>query len=84
MDHLPAWTVAEAKARFSQVLEQARTEPQTIARNGRPTAVEVSVEEWARRTRRTGNLAQFLAAPPLRGSRLKVERDTDGLRDIKL
>jgi hypothetical protein len=44
----------------------------------------VSVEEWARRTRRTGNLAQFLAAPPLRGSRLKVERDTDGLRDIKL
>lgn len=84
MDHLPAWTVAEAKARFSQVLEQARTEPQTITRNGRPTAVVVSVEQWARRTSRAGNLAQFLAASPLRGSGLKVERDKDRPRDIEL
>lgn len=84
MDHLPAWSVAEAKAKFAQVLEQARTEPQTITRNGRPAAVVVSVEQWARRTSRAGNLAQFLAASPLRGSRLKVERDKDRPRDVEL
>jgi prevent-host-death family protein len=76
--------VAEAKAKFAQVLEQARTEPQTITRNGRPAAVVVSVEQWARRTSRAGNLAQFLAASPLRGSRLKVERDKDRPRDVEL
>jgi prevent-host-death family protein len=38
----PAWTVAEAKAKFSQMLEQARSGPLTITRNGRPAAVVVS------------------------------------------
>jgi prevent-host-death family protein len=84
MNHLPAWTVAEAKAKFSQVIEKSRTGPQTITRNGRPAAVVVSVEEWERRTSRTGNLVQFLAASPLRGSRLKIERGKDRPRDIEL
>jgi prevent-host-death family protein len=82
--HTPAWTVAEAKAKFSQVIEQARTGPQTITRNGRPAAVVVSAEEWERRTSRTGTLAEFLAASPMRGSGLKAERSKDRPRDIDL
>jgi prevent-host-death family protein len=84
MTSMPAWTVAEAKAKFSQVIEQARTGPQTITRNGRPAAVVVSAEEWERRTSRTGTLADFLAASPLRGSGLKTERRKDQPRDIDL
>jgi prevent-host-death family protein len=84
MTSMPAWTVAEAKAKFSQVIEQARTGPQTITRNGRPAAVVVSAEEWERRTSRTGTLADFLAASPLRGSGLKTERGKDQPRDIDL
>jgi prevent-host-death family protein len=84
MSHTPAWTVAEAKAKFSQMLEQARSGPLTITRNGRPAAVVVSFEEWQRRSSRMGNLAQFLAASPLRDSRLKTERRKDRPRDIEL
>jgi prevent-host-death family protein len=84
MDHTPAWSVAEAKAKFSQVIEQARTGPQTITRNGRPAAVVVCIEEWERRTSRDGNLVQFLAASPLRGSGLKLERSMDRPRDVEL
>jgi prevent-host-death family protein len=84
MSEAAAWTVAKAKAKFSQVIAQARTQPQTITRNGRPAAIVVSVEEWERRTSRTGNLAQFLTASPLRGSGLKVSRVKDGPRDIEL
>jgi prevent-host-death family protein len=80
----PGWTVAEAKAKFSQVIEQARAAPQMITRNGRPAAVVVSAEEWERRTSRSGNLAEFLAASPLRGSGLKTERSKDQPRDIDL
>lgn len=69
------WTVAEAKAKFSEVIAEAIANgPQTITRNGRRAAVLVSAEEWERRTKRTGNLAEFLAASPLRGSKLKVQR----------
>jgi prevent-host-death family protein len=84
MTIMPAWTVAEAKAKFSQVIEQARTGPQTITRNGRPAAVVVSAEEWERRITRNGTLADFLAASPLRGAGLKIERSKDRPRDIEL
>ena len=77
---LPAWTVAEAKAKFSQVIEQARTGPQTITRNGRPAFAE----EWERRSSRTGTLVDFLAASPLRRAGLKIDRSKDRPRDIEL
>ena len=54
----PAWTVADAKARLSEVIEKARREgPQTITKNGRTTAIVVSVEEWERKSARSGSLA---------------------------
>jgi len=72
------WTVAEAKAKFSEVLDRARTEgPQRVTRHGRDAAVVVSAEEWERKTRRRGNLAEFLADSPLRGSGLRVTRRKD-------
>ena len=84
MEHVRDWSVAEAKAKLSQVIEQARAAPQTITRNGRPAAVVVSIEEWDRRTSRSGTLADFLAASPLRGSGLAVERGRDRPRDVDL
>lgn len=75
------WTVAEAKARLSEVIDRARRDgPQTITRNGRRAVVVVDIEEWKRRTERSGNLAEFFAASPLQGSGLKVRRSKDRLR----
>lgn len=69
------WTVAEAKAKFSEVIDRAVSQgPQTITRNGRTAAILVGVEEWERKTMRVGNLAEFFAASPLRGSGLKIRR----------
>src|ERR1039457_6431618 len=68
-----AWAVADAKARLSEVIERAvATGPQTITRNGRPAAVVVSVDEWTRKSRRKGYLAEFFATSPLRSARLKT------------
>lgn len=79
------WTVAEAKARFSEILDLAHSRgPQTITRYGQLTAVIVSAEEWERKTRRVGNLAEFFAASPLRESPLQLERSKDAPRDIEL
>jgi prevent-host-death family protein len=70
-----SWTVAEAKAKFSEIIERAMSEgPQTITRKGRVAAVVVGAEEWQRKTKRVGNLAEFFVASPLRGSGLKVRR----------
>jgi prevent-host-death family protein len=79
------WTVAEAKAKFSEVIDKARKSgPQTITKNGRTAAVVVSAEEWERKTHRPGNLAEFFAESPLRGSGLKAPRTKDGVRKVEL
>jgi prevent-host-death family protein len=77
--------VAEAKARFSEVIDRAVADgPQTITRKGRKAVIVVSAEEWQRKTSRKGNLAEFFAASPLRGSSLKVQRTKDRPRAIEL
>jgi|SRR5690349_11916989 prevent-host-death family protein len=79
------WTVAEAKAKLSEVIERAQSAgPQAITRNGRKAVIVVAAEEWERKTRRVGNLAEFFAASPLRGSRLRVGRATGRLRKVDL
>jgi len=79
------WTVAEAKAKFSEVIERAQSNgPQTITRKGRKTAVVVAAEEWERKTKRRGSLAEFFASSPLRGSGLQIKRVRGGVRKVEL
>lgn len=78
------WTVAGAKARLSEVIERAQTDPQIITRHGKPSVVMVSAEEWARKTVRKGSLAAFLMASPLRDAELDLERLRDQPRDSDL
>jgi prevent-host-death family protein len=79
------WTVAEAKARLSEVIERAQSGgPQTITKNGRTAVVVVDAHEWERKTKRIGNLAEFFAASPLRKSGLKVGRSKDRPRKVIL
>jgi prevent-host-death family protein len=82
---MDVWTVKEAKAKFSEVVDKARTQgPQTITKNGRTAVVIVSAEEWSRKTRRVGNLAEFFAESPLRDSGLEISRVQDGPRKVDL
>jgi prevent-host-death family protein len=54
--------------------ESASGGPQTITSNGRTAGVIVAAEEWLRKTKRAGNLAEFFAASPLRGSGMGTKR----------
>ena len=78
------WTLAGAKARLSEVVERAQAGPQIITRDGKPSAVMVSAEEWARKSARKGSLAEFLLASPLCGSDLDLQRQHDTSGDIVL
>lgn len=79
------WTVAEAKARLSEVIHRAQSSgPQLITRRGQTAVVIVGAEEWERKTRRSGSLAEFFASSPLRSSGLKLQRVKDRPRRINL
>ena len=82
---MPTWTVAAAKAKLSEVIDRALADgPQTITRRGRETVVIVSAEEWQRKAKRSGSLAEFFAESPLRGAPFKVERLKGGVRKVRL
>ena len=66
------------------MIARAQGEPQTITRNGKPSVVVVSADEWARKTARKGSLAEFLLASPLRGAEVDLERLRDEPRDLAL
>ena len=79
------WTVAHAKAKLSQLIEEAQLKgPQTITKHGVAAAVVVSVEEWNRKTKRSGNLMDFFAVSPLRDSGLEVKRKKDRPQKVAL
>ena len=68
------WSVAQAKAKFSEVIEKAKSEgPQTITRNGRRAAVLVAAEEWERKMKPKESLVEFFAKSPLRGSGINLD-----------
>lgn len=80
---MATWSVAQAKAKLSEVLTKARDEgPQFISRNGRDAVVVVSAEEWEAKTRRRGSLAEFLLSSPLKGAHLDTDRLPDEPRDV--
>ena len=82
---MASWKVAEAKARFSELIDRALREgAQEITRHGRRTVVVISAEEWDRKARRQESLVEFLDRSPLKGSGLTIERPGDAPRDIEL
>jgi antitoxin Phd len=60
-----SWSVQEAKARFSELLDKSVKEgPQTITKRGAETAVLVPIAEWRRlQERARPTLKELLLAP---------------------
>lgn len=78
------WTATEAKAKFSEVLEQAqRHGPQRITKRGRTAGFVIGPDEFKRKVKPKGNLAEFFQKA-LKGSGIKIERLRGRVRDVDL
>jgi len=77
------WSIASAKNKLSEVIEKAQDTPQVITRHGKPNAIVVSIDEWARKTKRKSGLIEFLRNSPLCDEELDLERIHDNPRGIK-
>jgi prevent-host-death family protein len=83
------WAVAEAKAKFSELIESARENGvQEITRNGKLVGLVVSPEEWERKTRPRAqsqrSMSEFFKNSPLAGSGLELERSDSKVRKVDL
>jgi prevent-host-death family protein len=79
------WQLQEAKGNLSQLIKRAAGgEAQVVTVHGKPTAVVVSVEEYARLTRQRGSLSIALLRPELAIDDLDLSRSSDTGRDVEL
>ena len=65
---MASWALQDAKAHFSDVVEQARRKgPQTVTRRGQAAVMVVAVEQFRQLTRRPGQdeLTTFFRQSPL-------------------
>jgi prevent-host-death family protein len=80
------WSVQDGKNHFSELLESARTAPQTVTKHGKPAAVVVAVDEYERLRRlerlEAPSFAQTLLAMP-RGE-IEFPRAKAAPRDVDL
>ena len=80
-----SWQLQEAKSSFSQLVKRAvGGDAQTVTVHGKPTAVVVSAEEYARLTRHKGKLSGALLRPELAGEDLDFSRSRDTGRSVEL
>jgi antitoxin Phd len=79
------WQLQEAKGNFSQLVKRAAGgDAQVVTVHGRPTAVVISAEAYARLTRRRGKLSAALLQPDLAIEDIDLTRDRDTGRAVEL
>jgi prevent-host-death family protein len=79
------WQLQEAKGNFSQLVKRAAGgDAQVVTVHGKPTAVVVSAEAYARLTRHKGKLSTALLNPELGIEDLDLTRSRDTGRDVEL
>jgi prevent-host-death family protein len=83
------WAVAEAKAKFSELIETAHKQgAQEITRNGKLVGILVSPEDWKRAmhapAENARTMSDFFKNSPLAGSGLDLRRPRTKARKIEL
>ncbi len=78
------WKLQDAKAKFSQVVEDTlKIGPQFVTRRGQKSVVVVSVEEYEKLTSQKSTFKEFLINCPKIDNNFEFERQKDNPRSIE-
>lgn len=79
-----SWKLQDAKAKFSQVVENAlKMGPQYVTRRGQEAVVILSVKEYQKITTQKPTLKEFLLGCPKMNDGFEFERQKDYSRDVE-
>lgn len=82
---MQSWKLQDAKARFSEVVQQAKSKgPQEITLRGEPTVIVLSKEEYERLLGSKLSFLEFMRKSPLTKVELNIDRDPSLTREIDL
>lgn len=79
---MQTWQMQEAKARMSELVKHAQTQPQDITVHGKSVAVVISRETFDRLSQAQDSLVDFMRRSPLYGGDdITFERDQSLTRE---
>ena len=79
------WQMQEAKARMSELVKSAQSQPQDITVHGKSVAVVLSREAYDRLARTGETLVEFMRRSPLYGDEdVVIERQQTVTREVDL
>lgn len=77
------WQLQEAKARMSELVKRAQTQPQDITLHGKSVAVVISRETFDRLSLAQDSLVDFMRRSPLYGADdIVFDRDRSPTREV--
>lgn len=80
---MQTWQMQEAKARMSELVKCAQTQPQDITVHGKSVAVVISSQAFDRLSLAQDSLVDFMRRSPLYGADdIEFERDTSPKREV--
>jgi prevent-host-death family protein len=84
VSYLPTWKSQDAKARFPELVREAKYQDQLITNRKEPVAVLVSKKRYDDLTKKPNSLLDFFRSAPLSGIDIEFERSKDFPREIEL
>ncbi len=79
---MQTWQMQDAKARMSELVKSAQSQPQDITVHGKSVAVVVSRETFDRLSQAQGTLVEFMQQSPLFGADdVEFERESSLTRE---
>ncbi|CAM5322879.1 type II toxin-antitoxin system Phd/YefM family antitoxin [Thauera sp.] len=80
---MQTWQMQEAKARMSELVKRAQTQPQDITLHGKSVAVVISRETFDRLSQAQDSLVDFMRRSPLFGADdIALEREQSLTREV--
>ena len=80
---MQTWQMQEAKARMSELVKRAQSQPQDITLHGKSVAVVISRETFDRLSQTQDSLVDFMRRSPLHGmDDIEFERDSSLTREV--
>ena len=81
---MSTWQLQEAKAKFSEVVRMAETEPQIVTMRSRPAVVIVSHREYLKLRNPSPSFLELMQNSPWADVEIETERDRSEAREVSL
>lgn len=78
------WQIHEAKAKLTQLVNEAKLAPQIISRHGVDETIILNIETYKKLVSADDNLVSFFKNSPLYGLKVDIIRDKSNMRDVDL